>query len=87
MEVGHSRPKLTDMKTWTDRTGHGRPRSFSDEDGKLWLEQNPVKPSRWRNWRGAVTRLHGSLVRAALIQAACSLMARSTHRQRQPRSS
>lgn len=47
MEVGHSRPKLTDIKTWTDRTGHGRLRSFSDEYGKLWVEQNPAKPSRW----------------------------------------
>ena len=40
-------PKLTDMKTWIDRTGHARLRSFTATDGKFWLEQNPAKRSKW----------------------------------------
>ena len=35
------------MKTWTDRTGHAKLRSFTDKDGNLWLEQNTGKQSRW----------------------------------------
>ena len=38
---------LKDMKTWTDRLGHSGLRSFTDEDGHLWLEQNPAKASKW----------------------------------------
>lgn len=40
-------PTLTDMKSWTDRTGHDRLRSFTSKDGTFWLEQNPAKRSRW----------------------------------------
>jgi hypothetical protein len=40
-------PRLHDLKSWTDRTGHARLRSFTDSDGNLWLEQNPAKRSRW----------------------------------------
>ena len=40
-------PKLTDMSTWSARTGHDRLRSFTDEDGNLWLEQNPAKRTKW----------------------------------------
>ncbi len=40
-------PKLADMKTWRDRLGHSRLRSFTDEDGHFWLEQNPDKNSKW----------------------------------------
>ena len=40
-------PKLTDMLTWTGRTGQDGLRSFSDEDGNVWLEQNPSKTSKW----------------------------------------
>ena len=32
-------PKLTDMSTWTGRTGHDGLRSFTKEDGTFWLEQ------------------------------------------------
>jgi hypothetical protein len=39
--------KLTDMNTWTDRTGHARLRSFTDKDGNFWLEQNPTKKTQW----------------------------------------
>jgi len=40
-------PKLTDMKTWIDRTGHAKLLSFKDEGGNFWLEQNPAKRSAW----------------------------------------
>jgi hypothetical protein len=40
-------PELNNMKTWTDRLGHSRLRSFTDEHGRLWLEQNPEKGSKW----------------------------------------
>jgi hypothetical protein len=40
-------PKLTDMSTWTNRTGHARLRSFTDANGNFWLEQNPGKQSKW----------------------------------------
>ena len=35
------------MKTWTDRLGHSKLRSFTDEQGRFWLEQNPDKASKW----------------------------------------
>jgi hypothetical protein len=35
------------MKTWTDRTGHAKLRSFTDADGNFWLEQNTAKRSKW----------------------------------------
>ena len=40
-------PQLNDMNSWTDRTGHTRLRSFVDEDGHFWLEQNSQKRSKW----------------------------------------
>jgi hypothetical protein len=40
-------PELTDMKTWTDRLGHSKLRSFTDSEGHFWLEQNASKPSKW----------------------------------------
>ena len=40
-------PKLTDMKTWTGKTGHDQLRSFKADDGSFWLEQNPRKRSKW----------------------------------------
>ena len=40
-------PRLENMKTWRDRLGHSGLRSFTDEQGHLWLEQNPAKGSRW----------------------------------------
>ena len=40
-------PVLTDMSTWLDRTGHTKLRSFKDKDGNFWLQQNPVKRSKW----------------------------------------
>ena len=40
-------PKLTDMSTWTGRTGHDGLRSFTDDDGNFWLEQNSSKTSKW----------------------------------------
>ncbi len=35
------------MKTWTDRLGHSRLRSFTDGEGHFWLEQNSAKNSKW----------------------------------------
>ena len=40
-------PILTDMSTWTERTGHDRLRSFKAGDGTFWLEQNATKRSKW----------------------------------------
>lgn len=40
-------PELKDMKTWTEHLGHSRLRSFTDEQGHLWLEQNAGKRSKW----------------------------------------
>jgi hypothetical protein len=35
------------MKTWTERLGRSRLRSFTDEEGHFWLEQNAAKSSKW----------------------------------------
>ncbi len=40
-------PKLTDMSTWNGRTGQDGLRSFTDEEGNFWLEQNSSKTSKW----------------------------------------
>ena len=40
-------PDFKDIKTWTEHLGHSRLRSFTDEDGHLWLEQNSAKQSKW----------------------------------------
>jgi hypothetical protein len=40
-------PRLNDMTIWTERLGHARLRSFTDEDGHFWLEQNADKRSKW----------------------------------------
>jgi hypothetical protein len=40
-------PELRNIKTWTEHLGHSRLRSFTDEQGRLWLEQNAEKRSKW----------------------------------------
>jgi hypothetical protein len=35
------------MESWTDKLGDSGLRSFTDEQGHLWLEQNAAKRSRW----------------------------------------
>lgn len=35
------------MTTWSERLGHSRLRSYTDEENHFWLEQNDSKPSRW----------------------------------------
>jgi len=40
-------PEPKDMNTWTGRLGHTRLRTFTDQDGHFWLEQNTAKPSKW----------------------------------------
>jgi hypothetical protein len=38
---------FTDMKTWTGRLGYSKLRTFTDEQGHFWLEQNANKRSKW----------------------------------------
>jgi hypothetical protein len=40
-------PELKNMKSWTEHLGHSPLRSFTDEDGHFWLEQNAEKKSKW----------------------------------------
>jgi hypothetical protein len=40
-------PTFTDITTWTDRLGHSRLRTYTDEQGHFWLEQNASKDSKW----------------------------------------
>ena len=40
-------PELKNMKSWTEHLGHSRLRSFTDKDGRFWLEQNAEKRSKW----------------------------------------
>jgi len=40
-------PELLNMKTWTERTGPTKLRSFTDVGGNFWLEQNTAKRSTW----------------------------------------
>jgi len=45
--VGAGMLELNHMKTWTYRLGHSKLRSFTDEQGCFWLEQNPDEASKW----------------------------------------
>jgi hypothetical protein len=38
---------FTDMQTWTERLGHSKLRTFTDENNYFWLEQNANKVSKW----------------------------------------
>ena len=38
---------LKDMMTWTDHLGRSGLRSFTDDEGHFWLQQNPAKASKW----------------------------------------
>jgi hypothetical protein len=40
-------PAFKDIRTWTGLLGHSRLRSFTDEEGHFWLEQNSAKASKW----------------------------------------
>jgi hypothetical protein len=40
-------PEMKDMKSWTDRLGHSKLRTFTDAEGHFWLEQNASKSSKW----------------------------------------
>jgi hypothetical protein len=40
-------PEFKDIKTWTEHLGHSRLRSFTDDEGHFWLEQNSAKASKW----------------------------------------
>jgi hypothetical protein len=39
--------ELKDMKTWTDRLGRTKLKTFTDNEGHFWLEQNRDKASKW----------------------------------------
>jgi hypothetical protein len=40
--------ELKDIKSWTDRLGHSKLRTFMDEEGHFWIEQNAAKASsKW----------------------------------------
>jgi hypothetical protein len=39
--------ELSDIRTWTDRLGRSRLRTFTDAEGHFWLEQNANKKSKW----------------------------------------
>jgi hypothetical protein len=39
--------ELKDMNTWTGRLEHTKLRTFTDQEGHFWLEQNAAKPSKW----------------------------------------
>jgi hypothetical protein len=38
---------LNDVATWTELIGHAQLRSFVDDEGHFWLEQNSTKQSKW----------------------------------------
>jgi hypothetical protein len=40
-------PEFTDIKSWTERLGHSRLRTFTDQQNHFWLEQNASKASKW----------------------------------------
>jgi hypothetical protein len=40
-------PELKNMNTWSEHLGHSRLRSFTDEQGHFWVEQNASKASKW----------------------------------------
>jgi hypothetical protein len=43
-------PHLKDMNSWTDRLRHSKLRSFTDKDGRFWVEQNTAKASKWEQF-------------------------------------
>jgi hypothetical protein len=57
---------LKDMATWTELIGHGQLRSFVDDDGNFWLEQNASKQIKWAKLARKGTKSHGSLLVAAV---------------------
>jgi hypothetical protein len=40
-------PEFRNINTWAARLGHSGLRSFTDERGHLWVEQNAAKRSKW----------------------------------------
>jgi hypothetical protein len=39
--------EFRNIKTWTERLGHSRLRTFTDAHNHFWLEQNASKASKW----------------------------------------
>ena len=37
---------FTDMRTWTERLGHSKLRTFTDNHNHFWIEQNANKSSK-----------------------------------------
>ena len=64
--------KLKDMATWTDLIGHAQLRSFVDDEGHFWLEQNATKKTKWAKLARKNMMLRGSLLVAEVhTLAAC----------------
>jgi hypothetical protein len=40
-------PEFRDINSWAARLGHSGLRSFTDDQGHLWVEQNATKRSKW----------------------------------------
>jgi hypothetical protein len=79
---------FTDMKTWTDRLGRSKLRTFTDEHNRYWIEQNANKASKWAKLAREGTRLRGSSTAlAGRTPAACLSTAKSTRQAKQRKSS
>jgi len=38
---------FADITTWKERLGHTSLRTYTDNHGHFWIEQNPAKHSKW----------------------------------------
>jgi hypothetical protein len=38
---------LRDMDSWYERLGHTKLRTFTETEGRIWIEQNSQKSSKW----------------------------------------
>jgi hypothetical protein len=56
---------LKDMSTWTELIGYAQLRSFVDDDGHFWLEQNAAKRPSRPSWLVMDTTLPGNFLNAA----------------------
>ena len=79
---------LKDMSTWTELIGHAQLRSFVDDDGHFWLEQNAAKKTKWAKLARDGQMLPGNFLDAAArIREEYSSMVSCTPRRRRQRSS
>jgi len=79
---------LTDMKTWTERFGHSKPRAFTDKDNHFGLEQNQYKNLKWAKLAREGHEIAWDFeAQGAHTPAACSSMAKCTRRAKRRRNS